>query len=192
MIDVAILVGTTRPGRRSRGVAEWVYARASTRGDARFAIVDLAEVGLPFYDEPRPASQGDYQHGHTRRWSAMIVPFDAFVIVTAEYNHGVPAVLKNALDSLYAEWNDKAVGFVSYGSAGGVRAVEHLRGIVGELRMADVRAQVYLSTATEVSPSGEVHPEPPKESALDALLDQVVAWGEALAAVRAGRRRRTE
>lgn len=184
MITIGIVVGSTRPGRRAEGVARWVADVAAHRPDAAVELVDLAEHDLPLYDEPRPAVLGDYQHEHTRRWSAVVTRLDAYVVVTPEYNHGVPAALKNALDLLYREWNDKAVGFVSYGSAGGVRAVEHLRGVVGELRMADVRAQVALSTATEVDATGTVTAGPEKVAALETLLDQLVAWGTALTAVR--------
>src|SRR5581483_804162 len=119
------------------------------RDDAQFELVDLLDYPLPHLDEAVPAIRGDYQNEHTKAWAAKIASFDGFVMVTPEYNHSTSGVLKNAIDYLYAEWANKAVGFVSYGSAGGARAVEHLRLIAGELQMADVRQQVTLSLLTD-------------------------------------------
>src|SRR5688500_15284292 len=127
MINVAIVVGSTRPGRKAETVAKWVLEIAKRRSDASYELVDIQDHDLPLLDEPAPASMGKYTKDHTKRWAARIAAFDAFVFVTPEYNHGTSAALKNALDFLYAEWNNKAAGFVSYGGAGGVRAVEQLR-----------------------------------------------------------------
>lgn len=187
MVEVGIVVGSTRPGRKAAAVAQWVLGIAERRGGARYRVLDLAEVGLPFYDEPLPAARGGYVHEHTRRWSAAVRPLDAFVVVTPEYNHGPPAVLKNALDFLYAEWNDKAVGFVSYGNAGGVRAVEQLRTVASELRMAPVRAQVALTNTTDFDEHGTPRPDAAKEALVETMLGQLLEWAEALAAVRARR-----
>jgi len=110
MLKVGIIVGSTRPGRNSEGVAKWVYEVASERADAEFALVDLADFPLPHLDEPQPPSRGQYSKAHTKVWSKTIDAFDAFVFVTPEYNHGTSGVLKNAIDYLYREWNDKAVG----------------------------------------------------------------------------------
>src|SRR5689334_23922652 len=149
MIKIGIILGSTRPGRNGEQVAKWVYDVASRRDDAEFELVDLLDYPLPHLDEPLPPSFGDYRNEHTKQWASKIASFDDFVIVTPEYNHGPSGVLKNALDYLYAEWNNKAVGFVSYGGVGGARAVEHLRLVAGELQMADVRQQVALSLTTE-------------------------------------------
>src|SRR5206468_9617038 len=111
--------------------------------------IDLKEYSLPLLDEPVPPSMGQYSKPHTKTWAAKIAGFDGFVFVTPEYNHGTSAALKNAIDFLYKEWNNKAAGFVSYGGAGGARAVEHLRLVMGELQVADVRAQVMLSLFTD-------------------------------------------
>jgi NAD(P)H-dependent FMN reductase len=169
MVRIAVVVGSTRPGRRSRQVADWVLSRASKHGGADFEILDLAEYDLPLLDEPVPPSLGDYKHEHTKAWARTISGFDGFIFVTAEYNHSVPGVLKNALDFLYAEWNNKAAGFVSYGSAGGVRAVENLRLIAGELQIADVRAQVALPFATEFENFTRFTPSETAEEALKTL-----------------------
>lgn len=184
MSRIGIILGSTRPGRNGEQVARWVLDQARTRTDATFELVDLAEVALPLLDEPFPPAMGRYQHDHTKRWSETVASFDGFVIVTPEYNHSIPAVLKNALDYLYTEWNNKAVGFVSYGSAGGTRAAEHLRAIAGELQMADVRAQVTLLLATDFESYSTFRPGDHHAPVLAALLDQVVSWTDALAPLR--------
>jgi len=158
---------------------------ASRRHDACFELLDLRDYPLPHLDEALPPSLGDYQNGHTRQWAAKIASFDGFVIVTPEYNHGTSGVLKNAIDYLYAEWINKAVGFVSYGGAGGARAAEHLRLVAGELQMADVRQQVVLSLMTEFENFTVFTPGDYNLPALNTMLDQVIAWSTALAPLRA-------
>jgi NAD(P)H-dependent FMN reductase len=127
---------------------------------------------------------GQYQNEHTKAWADKIASFDGFVFVTPEYNHGTSGVLKNAIDYLYAEWNNKAVGFVSYGAVGGARAAEHLRLVAGELQMADVRQQVALSLLTDFENFSVFKPGDFNVAALDKMLDQVVAWSTALAPLR--------
>lgn len=184
MARIAVVVGSTRPGRRGRQVADWVLERASGFQGAEFEILDLADFGLPLLDEPLPASLGRYEHEHTKAWARAVEPFDGFVFVTGEYNHSVPGALKNALDYLYAEWNNKAAGFVGYGSAGGVRAVENLRLIAGELQMADVRAQVVLPFATEFRDYTTFAPSAAAGEQLHMMLAQVIAWAGALKPLR--------
>jgi NAD(P)H-dependent FMN reductase len=184
MINVAIVVGSTRPGRKAERVARWVHEIASTRKDAHYEVVDIADFNLPLLDEEIPPSRGQYSQPHTKAWAAKIAAFDAFVFVTPEYNHATSGALKNALDFLYKEWNNKAAGFVGYGSAGGTRAVENLRLIMGELQIADVRAQVALSLATDFEHYTTFKPAPHHEKTVHALLAQVVAWGGALKRLR--------
>jgi len=184
MTRIGIILGSTRPNRNGEQVANWVLEHASQRDDADFELIDLRDYPLPHLDEPIPPSLGRYQHEHTQRWAEKIASFDGFVIVTPEYNHSTSGVLKNAIDYLYGEWNNKAVGFVSYGSAGGTRAVEHLRLIAGELQMADVRQQVALSLMTEFEDFRVFRPGDYNLAALDTMFDQVVAWSKALASVR--------
>ena len=184
MTRIGIILGSTRPNRNGEQVAKWVYDIASRRSDAEFELVDLRDYPLPHLDEPLPPSMGQYQNEHTQQWADKIASFDGFVIVTPEYNHGTSGVLKNAIDYLYAEWNNKAVGFVSYGSVGGARAAEHLRLVAGELQMADVRQQVALSLLTEFENFSVFKPGDYNLAALDTLLDQVVAWSTALAPLR--------
>lgn len=185
MTRIGIIIGSTRPNRNGEQVAKWVFDIAARRADAEYELVDLLDYPLPHLDEAIPAAMGQYQKEHTKRWAAKIGSFDGFVIVTPEYNHSTSGVLKNAIDYLFAEWNNKAVGFVSYGSAGGARAVEHLRLIAGELQMADVRQQVVLSLATEFENYSVFKPGDYNLPAVNTLLDQVVAWSTALAPLRA-------
>jgi NAD(P)H-dependent FMN reductase len=184
MIKIGIVVGSTRPGRNGEAVAQWVYDSASKRSDAQFQLVDLVDYQLPLLDEPVPPSMGQYRNEHTRVWAARIAEFDGYVFVTPEYNHSTSAALKNALDYLYGEWNNKAAGFVGYGSAGGTRAVEQLRLIMAELQVATVRAQVSLSLFTDFRDFSTFTPAGHHEPAVTAMLDQVITWASALKAVR--------
>ena len=184
MINIAVILGSTRPGRNGEAVAKWVYDIASRREDATYELVDLADFALPLLDEPVPPAYGQYSKAHTKAWAEKVVGFDGYVFVTPEYNHSTSGVLKNAIDYLYAEWNNKAAGFVGYGSVGGARAVEHLRMIMGELQVADVRAQVALSLTTDFEDYSRFTPQAHQEQAVGAMLDQVVSWSGALQTLR--------
>lgn len=184
MIKTAIIIGSTRPGRVCEAVARWAYEIAQKREGAEFELVDIKEFNLPLLDEPAPPSMGQYSKPHTEAWSAKIDSFDAYVFVTPEYNHGISGALKNAIDFLYREWNNKVAGFVGYGSAGGTRAVESLRLVMGELQIADVRNQVMLSLHTDFENYTVFKPDPRHEKSVNAMLDQVIAWGDALKSVR--------
>ncbi|MGW6441806.1 NADPH-dependent FMN reductase [Lentzea sp. NPDC055074] len=184
MTHIGIIIGSTRPGRNGEQVARWVAEHATQRADATFELVDLKDFPLPHLDEPMPPAMGQYQHDHTKAWAAKIAEFDGFVMVTPEYNHSTSGVLKNAIDYLFAEWNNKAVGFVSYGGVGGARAVEHLRLVAGELKMADVRTSVSLSMFTEFKNFSEFHPSDFQVSTLSTMFDELIAWSSALAPLR--------
>ncbi|HYB62866.1 MAG TPA: NAD(P)H-dependent oxidoreductase, partial [Thermoplasmata archaeon] len=173
-LRVGIVVGSTRPGRNAEAVALWVERIAKERSDVEVELVDLRAFPLPHLDEPIPASVGRYAQAHTRAWAAKVASLDAFVFVTPEYNHSFPAVLKNALDYVYAEWNDKVAGFVGYGSSGGVRAVEQLRLVMAELQVATVRAQGALFLATDFEGYRLFRPDPARETPVRAMLDQLV------------------
>ena len=184
MIRIAIIVGSTRPGRKAEAVAKWVYGIAQKRSDAEFEVVDIKDFNLPLLDEPMSPMMGQYTHQHTKDWSAKIASFDAYVFVTPEYNHGTSGALKNAIDYLYNEWTNKAAGFVGYGGASGTRAVENLRLVMGELQVAGVRAQVGLSLFTDFENFSVFKPAPQQEKSVNAMLDQVIAWGSALKTLR--------
>jgi NAD(P)H-dependent FMN reductase len=184
MLKVVITLGSTRPGRNGEAVGRWIHETARKRSDANFELVDIKDFNLPLLDEPIPPSMGQYTKEYTKIWSAKIDSFDAYVFVTAEYNHGIPGALKNAIDFLFKEWNNKVAGFVSYGSAGGVRAVEQLRLVMAELKVATVRSQVQLSLFTDFENFTKFKPSSFHEKIVDTLLDEVIAWGGALKTLR--------
>src|ERR1700730_6145133 len=142
MLKIAIIIGSTRPGRNGEAVAKWVHEIEQKRSDAAFELVDIKDFNLPLLDEPVPAAMGNYSKPHTKAWGAKIDSFDGYVFVTPEYNHGMNGALKNAIDFVFREWNNKAAGFVGYGGAGGVRAVEHLRLGMAEVQVGTGRNQV--------------------------------------------------
>jgi NAD(P)H-dependent FMN reductase len=184
MLRIAIVMGSTHTGRLNDAVARWVYDVARTRNDADFELVDIAEYHLPLLDEAIPPTFGQYGHEHKRKWAQKIASFDAYVFVTPEYNHGVSAALKNAIDYLFREWNNKAAGLVSYGSVGGARAAEQLRLVLADVMVAAVRAQVTLSLFTDFEKFTSLKPDSSRTHELHAMLDQLVAWSKALKSVR--------
>ena len=185
MLKIGIITGSTRPNRKSLDVARWVLETAQKRGDAQYKLADIQDLELPLFDEPMPPILGQYQQPHTKRWAERVASLDGFVFVTPEYNHGIPAALKNAIDFLFAEWNHKAAGFVSYGGgASGARAVEHLRLVLAEVRVATVRAQLTLSMWTDFERFTTFTPAPQHEKALGSVLDEVLAWAAALKPLR--------
>ena len=184
MLNIAIIAGSTRPGRKALDIARWVHDIASRRIDSTFEVVDIADFDLPLLDEPMPPIFHQYTKPHTLAWAAKIASFDAFVFVTPEYNHSTSGALKNAIDFLFAEWNDKAAGFVGYGGNGGIRAVEHLRLVMSEMKVATVRAQVPLSLFADFESFTTFKPRPEQEKAVDAMLDDLIAWGRALQTLR--------
>ncbi len=185
MTRIAIIIGSTRPNRRGRLVADWVVDIATkhpavTKGDDEVELLDLVDFDLPLLDEPLPAMFGRYTNPHTRRWSETVAAFDGFVFVTPEYNQSAPASLKNALDYLFHEWADKPAAFVSYGVDGGVRAVEQLRQATSVLGMTNLDANVALSLRTDFEITDPEHPgtfspAPHHEHAANAMLDELIA-----------------
>ena len=185
MTKIAIILGSTRPGRNGEAVAKWVLEKASARTEATYELVDLADYPLPHLDEAMPPSLGQYANDHTKEWAAKIDEFDGYIFVTPEYNHSTSGVLKNAIDYLYSEWNNKAAGFVSYGSVGGTRAVEHLRLVAAELKMATVRSQVALSLFTDFENFSTFKPGLQHDAGVEALFEQVEEWAGVLAPLHA-------
>lgn len=181
---IAVIIASTRPTRVGPKVTEWVMAELKGRDDAAFEVVDLADQGLPLLDEPEPASSGNYTQDHTKRWSEVVAGYDGFLFITPEYNRGLPAALKNALDFLYAEWNNKAAGIVCYGSSGGLRAAEQLKLVLGELQVTTVRAQVSLSIYDDMLDFSEMTPRDYQAGNLSTTVDQLVRWTVATARLR--------
>ncbi len=186
MTKIAIILGSTRVGRNGEAVAKWVLEHAQQRTDAEFELVDLRDYPLPLFDEPTSPAYGASDKEEVQRWTAKVAEFDGYVFVTPEYNHSLPAVLKNAIDYVYAEWNNKAASIVSYGTAGGARAAEHLRLVAAEAQMATVRQQVTLSIMIDFVNMSQFSPAEYHLPTLDTQLDQLVAWSGAFAAMRAG------
>jgi NAD(P)H-dependent FMN reductase len=177
-LNIGIILGSTREGRVSPQVGAWVKEIADKRGDANYTIIDIADYKLPFLGEPG----GDTSK--VTAWSEAIAKQDGFVFITQEYNHSISGALKNALDLLREEWNNKAAGIVSYGSVGGARAAEHLRGILGELLVADVRVHPALSLFTDFVNGNEFKPSEHQVQSVNDMLDQVIPWATALKTIR--------
>lgn len=177
-LNIGIIIGSTRDGRVSPQVAAWVKELADKRGDANYTIIDIADYKLPFLGEAGADASG------AAAWSEVIAAQDGFVFVVQEYNHSITGALKNALDYLRDEWNNKAAGIVSYGSVGGARAAEHLRGILGELLVADVRVHPALSLFTDFENGTDFKPKAVQEESVNQMLDQVVLWSKALFTIR--------
>jgi NAD(P)H-dependent FMN reductase len=183
-LKIAIILGSTRPGRYGKDIADWILAKSKERTSAGYELIDLADYPLPHLDEPMPPATGNYAGEHTKAWSAKISEFDGYIFVTPEYNHSTSGVLKNAIDYLYGEWNNKAAAFASYGTLGGTRAVEHLRAISSELQIAHVRQQLSFSLITDFENFSVFKPAALHDQAADVLFNQLESWAGALKAIR--------
>ena len=177
-LNIGIVLGSTRQGRVSPQVGEWVKGIAEKRGDANYEIVDIADFKLPLLGE------GTGEEPGLAQWNEKLASLDGFVFIVQEYNHSITGALKNALDSAREAWYNKAAGIVSYGSTGGARAAEHLRGICAELKIADVRTHPTLSLFTDFENMSEFKPADLHEANVNAMLDEVVSWSGALKTVR--------
>jgi NAD(P)H-dependent FMN reductase len=173
---LAFVIGSTRPGRVGPKFAEWFRERAVAHGGFDVELIDLARVNLPLLDEPNHPRLHQYVHSHTIAWSGTVERADAFVFVTPEYNFGYNAALKNAIDYLFGEWADKAVGFVSYGGvAGGTRAVQQLKQVVTSLKMVPVVESVNIPFFSQfIDEAGAVRPSDSMTRAADAMLDELL------------------
>ena len=184
MPKIQIITGSTRPNRLNRQVADWVYSIASQRDDIDVELVDIADFNLPLFDEPMSPAMAAPTKDHTKKWASKVREADGYIFITPEYNHSVSGALKNAIDFVYGEWNNKAAGFVGYGSAGGARAIEHLRGIMGEIQVADVRSTVMLNLMNDFENFSKLKNVDAHVPSLETLMDQLTAWSEALKTVR--------
>lgn len=179
-LNIGVIISSTRPGRNSLQVAEWFKQSVGESSDLEFNYIDLAEVNLPFFNEPVSPSYQKETPEVARQWAQTISGLDGFVVITAEYNHGPTAVLKNALDYLYKEWNRKPIAFVGYGSAGGTRAVEQLRTVAIELQMAPIRHQVVLNIFEYFNEDGSLTIPDQQKDSLDTMLNDLAWWTKAL------------
>ncbi|MEA2193824.1 MAG: hypothetical protein QOG42_258 [Solirubrobacteraceae bacterium] len=187
MPALMIVIASTRPGRAGLPIGQWFVDRAHAHGGFEIEVVDLAELGLPFMDEPNHPKLRRYTQQHTKDWSERVDAADAFVFVTPEYNHGMSAPLKNAIDFLHEEWRHKPVGFVSYGGvAAGTRAVQQLKPVVSVLRMVPVTDAVSIPFHTQViDDDGAVQANDTMRQAADLMLDEVARMEQALRPLRA-------
>jgi NAD(P)H-dependent FMN reductase len=189
-LNIEVIVGTTRPNRFSEKPARWIFDEASKRPELDVQWVDLRDYPLPFYDEPLSPVRlaGQYTHAEALAWGRKVAEADGYIIVAGEYNHGYPAVLKNALDYVYSEWNEKAVGFVGYGNAGGARSIEQLRQVAVELRMAPIKSGLHIPRDVYLAAinfkAGDPNPFSPLQDLARQFLDQLTAWTRAVKALR--------
>ncbi|MFC2949087.1 NADPH-dependent FMN reductase [Virgibacillus sediminis] len=186
MLKIGIVLGSVRQGRNAEAVTNWIYDFAVNRKDAGvdYEIVDLADYNLPFLGAAVPEAQQADAEAAIKGWSEKMASFDGYIFVTPEYNHAVGGALKNALDYLNPELNNKAAGFVGYGSLGGTRAHENMRLILGELQVADVQTAVTFSLMTDFENMSEFKPAEYHAGNANGMLDQVIAWSGALKKVR--------
>lgn len=190
-LNVKVIIGSTRQGRFSEKPAAWIYDQLCTYEEINPEILDLRDYPLPFFDEPVSPShmKEPYKNEIAEKWRSKIAEGDAFIIVTPEYNHGYPAVLKNALDYLSAEWHRKPVAFISYGTVGGARSVEQLRQVVIDLRMAPLVSAVHMmGDAFSMIKTAPAPVDPELFASFSErgtkLIDEILWWGKALKAAR--------
>ena len=186
---IAVIIGTTRATRFGEKPAKWIHGVAAARGDMDLELVDLRDYPMPFFDEPATNAWMPSKNEVALRWQKKVAEFDGYIFVTAEYNRGVPGVLKNALDYAYPEWNRKPAAYVGYGSVGAARAIEHLRLICIELQMAPMRTGVHIQGADfmavwqqgkDISELSYLQPNS------KSMLDELQWWASALMVARSG------
>ena len=183
MLNIAIIPGTSRPQALNPQIVSWVEQQLASNDDVRAEVVDFGSFDLPLLDEVVPAGAKMYANDHTKAWGAKLEEFDAFIFVTPEYNHSISGSLKNALDFVATEFNHKVAGIVNYGADKGVRAAEHLRHILANYKLAVVRDQASFSIFTDVA-EGTFAPTEVSAAPFASMVDDIVAWGEALKSVR--------
>ncbi|MCU4295628.1 NADPH-dependent oxidoreductase [Brevibacterium permense] len=186
MLNIAIIPGTSRPQALNPQIVNWVEQQLAANDDVRAEVVDFGTFDLPLLDEIIPAGAKMYANDHTKAWGAKLEEFDAFIFVTPEYNHSISGSLKNALDFVATEFNHKVAGIVNYGADKGVRAAEHLRHILANYKLAVVRDQASFSIFTDVA-DGTFTPTEVSAAPFASMVDDIVAWGEALKSVREAR-----
>ena len=189
---ISVIVGSIRQGRFGERPAKWIFEHVQKRDGVEARLLDLRDFPMPFFDHPMPPGmpgRGPYEHEVVKRWTNEIAQSDGFIFVTPEYNYGPPAVLKNAVDWVYQEWNRKVAAFVSYGGTGGIRSVQQLRLTAIELQLAPLRWSVHVPAATLWAhfQGGDVDKGLAElETQAKAMLDNLLWWTSALKAAREG------
>jgi NAD(P)H-dependent FMN reductase len=192
MMIISVISGSTRQGRFSEKPAQWIHQHLRKRKEIEARLLDLRDFPMPFFDQPMPPAmpgRPPYEHEVVKKWTAQIAASDGFVFVTPEYNYGTSAVLKNAIDWVYPEWNRKAAAFVSYGSAMGVRSVQQLRETAIELQLAPIRSSVHIPPATLWAhfQGGDVDKGLAElDQPAAAMIDDLIWWTATLKASRNG------
>jgi NAD(P)H-dependent FMN reductase len=189
MLNVGLIIGSTRPNRFADTPAQWLVEGASARRDLRLTVLDLRDHRLPFFNEPASPvfTGGAYTQPEAEAWRKRIGEFDAFIATVAEYNHGPTAVLKNAFDSAFLEWQRKPIAFVGYGGVGAARAIETLRGVVIELQMTPIKQEVNIAMEPFLGllqKARTLNDYDYLVQSREAMFDHLVWWGEALKAAR--------
>lgn len=189
MVHIKIILGSVRPNRFGVQPAQWIHDLSKAYADkAAFELIDLKEVDLPFMDEPLPPSTvQEYSGKHTEAWANLIGPADGYVFITSEYNHSVPASLKNAIDFLYKEWNYKPAALVAYGAdAGGARAIEHLRNILSWVKVFHIAEHIIMPEYYfNLDEDGNYKFTDQQTKKATAMLEQLVFWAEEMKQSRA-------
>ena len=186
MPRLMIIIGSTRPGRIGLPIGTWFAETATAHAGFELDVADLAEINLPFLDEPKHPSRGEYLHEHTKRWSARVDAADAYVLVTPEYNFAMTAPVKNAFDFLSREWKNKPIGLVSYGGiSSGLRAAQMIKQVVTALKMMPLPEQVMIQFAGTHVVDGVFAPDESHQKQATVLLDELVRWAEAMKPLRA-------
>lgn len=185
-LKIYVILGSTRQNRFGEQPARWIFEQAKKREELDVEFIDLRDLDLPFFDEPVSPTynEGKYVAPHAKEWAEQIGKADGYIWVSPEYNHSYSAILKNAIDYVYYEWNKKPVGLVSYGSVGGARGVEHLRGIAAELQMASMRTAVHISEPWNLLDEKGQFKSEGFDYQAKTMLDQLVWWAQALKTAR--------
>jgi NAD(P)H-dependent FMN reductase len=190
MSVISVIVGSTRQGRFSEKPAHWIFQHLKQRGDVEARMLDLRNFPMPFFDQvvsPATPGRAAYENEVVRKWTAAIGASDGFIFVTPEYNYGPPAVLKNAIDWVYPEWNRKAIAFVSFGGVGGARSVQQLREVAIEVQLAPIRSSVHIPVATLMAhfQGGDVvRGLAELETPAKVMIDDLLWWTTALKTAR--------
>jgi len=178
-MNIGIIVGSNRPNRKGSEIAAWIKKTTDADTENTYTYLDLAEIGLPFLDEPKLPAMGDYQNDHTKAWAEKVAAQDGFVMIIPEYNHGYPASLKNAIDTLYAEWVKKPVVFVGYGAAGAARSIDHIASVVLNVELVPListSATTNIMLFQSLDENGLFAPNEHHQSSLDSTLSTLKKW----------------